>query len=189
MAKYPRKKRQLWRRMRSYLQFFHQKQVIIRLGRVEVYSNLVEIGFIALLLFLLDMLFGLEVHFLGLWLDLMQLSQWILVLGLMLVLVPRLAKGLPRLAKGLMEVLWQLRFRRQTRLWLIGHLRYVLPEECVAELAVLYQRLKRQRFPHWQIRCFIMWEALELIVGVYIRIKFDNLWLPGKTKSRQIDDE
>ena len=79
--------------------------------------------------------------------------------------------------------------RHRTGLPLTGHLVLVLPEECVAELAALQQRLKQQQRPVWFVRCRMVQETLALMVGVYVQINLDNWGLPGQGNSRRIDDE
>ena len=72
---------------------------------------------------------------------------------------------------------------------LTKHLALVLPEECVAELAALQQRLRKQQRPGWFICFRLVQETLALMFGVYIQIDFDNWRLPGAGSSRRIDDE
>ena len=90
---------------------------------------------------------------------------------------------------GLVLLLLLLLQRDRTGIPLTGHLVLVLPEECVAELAALLQRLKKQQHPGWFVRFRLVQETLALMVGVYVQINFDNWRLPGAGSSRRIDDE
>ena len=88
---------------------------------------------------------------------------------------------------GLVLLLLLMSQRDRTGVPLTGHLVLVLPEECVAELAALHQRLRKQRCPRWYVRFRMVQETLELMFGVYVQINLDNWGLPGQ--GNRIDDE
>ena len=88
---------------------------------------------------------------------------------------------------GLVLLLLLVLQRDRTGVPLTGHLVLVLPEECIADLAALHQRLQAQKRPRWFIRLRMVQEILELMFGIYIRINLDNLFLPGW--GNRIDDE
>ncbi len=67
-----------------------------------------------------------------------------------------------------------------------GQLIVVLPEECVAELTMLKQRMQAEQRPSWFIRLRLIQETLELLLAFSIRIRLDNLGLPSQEK--RIDD-
>ncbi|NEP13762.1 MAG: hypothetical protein F6K14_26885 [Symploca sp. SIO2C1] len=71
-----------------------------------------------------------------------------------------------------------LRLRNQVSLTLTGQLFF--PEECIAELEALHQRMKSQQRPLWFIRLKMLQEIVELLWAFHVHIKFENLWLPGK---------
>lgn len=68
---------------------------------------------------------------------------------------------------------------------LVAHLAEFLPEECVAELGILYRRMKKTKVPTWKIRLRLLEESLNLLYVFYIQIKIENLWSP---RERKIDD-
>ncbi|NEQ68751.1 MAG: hypothetical protein F6K21_25270 [Symploca sp. SIO2D2] len=74
-----------------------------------------------------------------------------------------------------------LRQRNQTSLTLTGQL--FLPEECIADLEALHQRMKSQQRPLWFIQLRMLQEVVELLWAFYIHINLENLWLPGKNDS------
>ena len=88
---------------------------------------------------------------------------------------------------GLVLLLLLVLQRDRTGVPLTGHLVLVLPEECVAELAALHQRLRKQQRPRWYVRFRMVQETLELMFGVYIQVNLDNWGLPGQ--GNRIDDE
>jgi PadR family transcriptional regulator, regulatory protein PadR len=56
-----------------------------------------------------------------------------------------------------------------------------LPEEIVAELAVLQSRLQKQNLPSWRINLEFAIELVLLLWSVHIQIRFQNFHLnPGK---------
>jgi hypothetical protein len=61
-----------------------------------------------------------------------------------------------------------------------------LPEECIAELNILLQRMKKAKASPWEIRLRLLTEFLTLLWVFYIQIKFENLWLPSD--NHEIDD-
>ena len=63
----------------------------------------------------------------------------------------------------------------------------VFPEEYVAELTALQQRMNTAGKPEWYIQLRMLQEVLELALALYIQINLDNLWLPGNNQS--IDDD
>ncbi len=73
-----------------------------------------------------------------------------------------------------------LRQENHVSLTLTNQLIVVFPEECVAELEVLHQRMKFQQHPLWLIQLRILQEVVELLWAFYIHINFENLWVPGK---------
>ncbi|NEP11754.1 MAG: hypothetical protein F6K14_16385 [Symploca sp. SIO2C1] len=79
-----------------------------------------------------------------------------------------------------------LRQQNQVSLTLISQLIVVFPEEYVAELGALYQRMKFQQRPLWLIQLRILEEVVELLWAFYIHINFENFWLPGK--NNRIDE-
>jgi hypothetical protein len=62
----------------------------------------------------------------------------------------------------------------------------LLPEEYIAELSVLLQRMKKAKASPWEIRLRFLTEFLTLLWVFYIQIKFENLWLPSD--NHEIDD-
>jgi len=88
---------------------------------------------------------------------------------------------------GLVLLLLLVLQRDRTGVPLTGHLVLILPEECVAELAALHQRLRKQQHPRWYVRFRMVQEVLELMFGVYVQVNLDNWGLPGW--SNRIDDE
>lgn len=60
------------------------------------------------------------------------------------------------------------------------------PEEVVAELNCLRERLTYENKSVLQIRCILFYEVLRLIWAFYIQIKIENLWLPPI--DQKIDD-
>ncbi|EKU97595.1 hypothetical protein Lepto7375DRAFT_6800 [Leptolyngbya sp. PCC 7375] len=63
---------------------------------------------------------------------------------------------------------------------------FCLPEECIAEIGVLKQRMNRANAAPWHIRQRIVQEYLLLIWAVHIQAKLENLFLPSS--NHQIDD-
>jgi len=63
---------------------------------------------------------------------------------------------------------------------------FFLPEEYIAELEALHQRMKSQQKPLWFIQLRMLQEVVELLWAFYIHIRIENLWLPGINK--KIDD-
>ena len=59
-----------------------------------------------------------------------------------------------------------------------SHLIAFLPEECVAELGVLRQRMKKQKVSVWHIRLRLSQEFLILLWVFYIQVQIENLKLP-----------
>ena len=90
---------------------------------------------------------------------------------------------------GLVLLLLPLLQRDRTGRPLIGQLVLVLPEECVAELTALHQRLKKQQLPSWLIRFLLVQETLKLMWVIHIQIKFDNLWLPRQGNQVEEDND
>lgn len=68
---------------------------------------------------------------------------------------------------------------------LLGRASKSLPEEAVADLAALRQRLKRSRKNPIYIQLRMAWHFLEILWAFYIKIKIDNLWLPNKSSTKQ----
>jgi hypothetical protein len=66
----------------------------------------------------------------------------------------------------------------------LGYLRYYVPEEWVADLGALNQKLTERKKSMWLIWFRLFFHILELVWTFYIKIKIDNLWLP---KDRRID--
>jgi len=73
------------------------------------------------------------------------------------------------------------RQRNQASLTLTGQL--FLPEECIADLEALHQRMKSQQQPLWFIQLRMLQEVVELLWAFHIHIRIENLWLPGKNDS------
>ncbi|NES24255.1 MAG: hypothetical protein F6K41_36420 [Symploca sp. SIO3E6] len=74
-----------------------------------------------------------------------------------------------------------LKQQNQVSLTLTGELFF--PEECIAELEALHQRMKSQQQPLWFIQFRMLQEIVELLWAFYIHINLENLWLPGKHNS------
>lgn len=68
---------------------------------------------------------------------------------------------------------------------IINLLKSITPEEAVADLAALQQRLKRSKKHPTYIQLRMAWEFLYLLWAVHIQIKIENLWLPKQSSSRQ----
>jgi hypothetical protein len=68
---------------------------------------------------------------------------------------------------------------------LINLLRSITPEEAVADLAALRQRLKRSKKHSTYIQLRMAWEFLYLMWAVHIQIKIGNLWLPKRSSPGQ----
>ncbi len=68
---------------------------------------------------------------------------------------------------------------------LINLLKSITPEEAVADLAALQQRLKRSKKHPTYIQLRTAWEFLYLLWAVHIQIKIENLWLPKQSSSKQ----
>lgn len=67
---------------------------------------------------------------------------------------------------------------------LINLLMSIFPEEAVADLAALRQRLKRSKKHPTYIQLRMAWEFLYLLWAVHIQIKIENLWLPKQSSTR-----
>ncbi|NER52634.1 MAG: hypothetical protein F6J92_39545 [Symploca sp. SIO1A3] len=74
-----------------------------------------------------------------------------------------------------------LRQQNQVSLTLTGQL--FLPEECIADLEALHQRMKSQQCPLWFIQLRMLQEIVELLWAFQIHIRIENFWLPGKSDS------
>lgn len=68
---------------------------------------------------------------------------------------------------------------------LMNLVKSITPEEAVADLAALRQRLKRSKKHFTYIQLRMAWEFLYLLWAVHIQIKIDNLWLPNKSSTKQ----
>jgi len=68
--------------------------------------------------------------------------------------------------------------QNQKCLTLTGQLFF--PEEYIAELEALHQRMKSQQRPLWFIQLRMFQEVVELLWAFYIHINVENLWLPGR---------
>ena len=73
-----------------------------------------------------------------------------------------------------------LKLKKQRHYAITSKLVYILPEECIAELQTLHQRMKSQQRPLWFIRLRMLQEIVELLWAFHVHIKLENLWLPGK---------
>lgn len=62
------------------------------------------------------------------------------------------------------------------------------PEDCIANLSTFQNRLEKKGFPSWWIRLQMLQEITSLFFAFYIRIPFENLFLPSKGSDHQIDD-
>lgn len=78
------------------------------------------------------------------------------------------------------------RLRGSSHLSFNAQLVIFFPEECVAELGVLLQRMKKAKASPWEIRFRLLTEILTLLWVFYIQVKLENLWLPSG--DRKIDD-
>lgn len=68
----------------------------------------------------------------------------------------------------------------------INQLKAFFPEECVAEIGVVYRRMKKANASPLAIRLRLMEEFMTLLWVFYIQIKLENLRLPSG--DRTIDD-
>lgn len=68
---------------------------------------------------------------------------------------------------------------------LIDFLKSITPEEAVADLAALRQRLNRSKKHPTYSQLRMAWEFLYLLWAVHIKIKIENLWLPKQSSTRQ----
>ena len=59
---------------------------------------------------------------------------------------------------------------------------FLIPEECVAELEIVYQELKHTNKNLWTIYLIMLWNILVLLKSIYIQVAIENLLLPGKNK-------
>ena len=71
------------------------------------------------------------------------------------------------------------KLKKQRCYTITGKLAHLLPEECVAELEALHQRMKSQQRPLLFIQLRMLQEVVELLWAFYIHINLENLWLPG----------
>ncbi|MEM7063357.1 MAG: hypothetical protein AAF572_09355 [Cyanobacteria bacterium P01_B01_bin.77] len=60
-----------------------------------------------------------------------------------------------------------------------AHLIAFLPEECVAELGYLKQRLQQKNTSPWEIRKHLVHEFLTLFFACYIQVQLENFFLPS----------
>ena len=65
------------------------------------------------------------------------------------------------------------------------HLMTLLPEDCGAEMGVIYRRIKKANASPWAIRLRLIEEFMILLWG-FVQVKIDNLRLPRSNRS--IDD-
>ena len=77
--------------------------------------------------------------------------------------------------------------RQRSSLSFTGQLLGIFPEECVAEITALQQRIKATGKPEWYVQVRVLQEMLELILALYVQINLDNLRLPGN--NQRIDDD
>ena len=87
---------------------------------------------------------------------------------------------------GLVLLLLLLRQRNPVDLSGTGQLILVLPEEYVAELTILKQRMQAEQCPGGYIRLRLLQETVELLWAISIQGRWDNLRLPSD--DRQIDE-
>ncbi|MEM9219416.1 MAG: hypothetical protein AAGD25_34420 [Cyanobacteria bacterium P01_F01_bin.150] len=64
-----------------------------------------------------------------------------------------------------------------------AHLIAFLPEECVAELSVLKQRMEMKKASIWYIRLRLLQEFLFLLWVFHIQVRIENLGLPPSDRS------
>lgn len=113
---------------------------------------------------------------LGLWLSLgLSLAM------LLTLLAAFLAAWLPPVPELLRAIVALLPRHSYTQ----GSLLKIFPEEAVAVLAALRQRLKRSKKHSTYIQLRMIWEFLHLLWAVHIQIKIGNLWLPKRSSTKQ----
>lgn len=73
----------------------------------------------------------------------------------------------------------------QIKKLLLLHPIALLPEECIAEMGVVYRRMKKRNASPWEIRCRLTEEFATLLWG-FVQVKIENMRLP--LGNRAIDD-
>jgi hypothetical protein len=90
-------------------------------------------------------------------------------------------------ASFIVMMLLLLRQRNRISLTLTGQLICFFPEECIAELEALHEKMKSEQRSNWLIHMIMLQNFLGLLWAFYVQINIENLWLPQHRGHKNID--